>query len=373
MATNGVYKTGDFSKLQKDNPGGFIEGGTFYASQSAFDSSRKPTSQEQVTPYLNGLQNSLLSGFNTPATRTSSTEGVYKSGDFAQLQRDNPSGFVEGGVFYASQKAFDNSQGGNTSTTPSTSSSILEQLHGGQKAPELINRVETQKQMMADAGVSEIEQSLNTVKDQIRMEQDLIRKARGIEEGKPVPMGVIQGRISEQERVANTRIDELGREQSRLTDELNTKYNIINNTMNLMGLDYQDAVAAYDSNYRQNLDVYNVISGIRRDEQNALQHQQSVASANLTTLMNMVTSGNLDYSSLGEDQQLMITKLEMQAGIPLGTMANVQMNLKDSIVFNTSSNGITQIGIRQADGTIRVMVHQPRQKLILLLDIHLHK
>ena len=301
-----VYKSGDFGALQKANPGGFIEGGVFYASQNAFDASNKPKSQEQVTPYLNNFQNSLLNSANTPATRVP------------------------------------------------TAAELKSELAPATPAPAALNRLAEFEKLLGQQGTADLEKGLNSIKDQIRQEQDLIRKARGIEEGKPVPLGVIQGRVSEQERVANTRIDELGREQSRITDELNTKYNLINTVMNFMGLDYNDAVQRYDKEYTQNLAVFNTITGLEENAKDGIKYQQSIASANLTTLMNTIKTGNLDYGSLSEDQQLMINKLEIQAGMPMGTIASVRMSPDANIVFNSTSNGVTQIGIRESDGTIRV-------------------
>jgi len=274
-----------------------------------------PTTKESVTPYLNDYQSSLYNASTAPETRIQSTEEV---------------------------KA---------------------QLTAGLVKPEPLNRVAEFEKLRTDQGVADTEKSLATLKDQITAEQDMLRQQRGIEEGKPVPMGVISGRISEEERVANVRLDALGRQQARLVDELNTKYNVINTYMNFKGLDYQDAVQAYDTEYKQNLQIYDIIAGQRKEARSAYEYDQNSAKANLQVYMNAITSGNLTYNDMDDSQKLMVNKLEIQSGLPVGFISNLQMSAKDRImgisedktqawVLDENNNmKIIQTGLRSSGGS----------------------
>ena len=226
--------------------------------------------------------------------------------------------------------------------------------------PEPLNRVEQWETLRTTYGVADLEKSLTTLKDQITAEQDALREQRGIEEGKPVPMGVISGRITEEERVANVRLDQLGRQQARVVDELNTKYNVINQVMTLTGLDYNDAVKRYETEFDMNIKMYDLIAGARKEARSAYEYDQTAAKANLQIYANAAISGNIDYASLDPAQKLMISKLEVQSGLPVGFISSIKKDPKADILFTTSNEGITQVGFRNADGSISVQSYGTR-------------
>jgi hypothetical protein len=243
-------------------------------------------------------------------------------------------------------------------------------------APEAINRVDTRAALTSEYGVSDLEASLADLKSQ---EADLVaslRQQTAGERGKPVATNVIAGRVGEAERAAAERLDVITRQKNSVVDELNTKYSIINTYMQDMTLDYNDAVARYDKEFANNMSMYSVILGQQQfaistslDVQkanisNAMQtaqlneqvksRQEAAARSNLQILVNAVTAGNLTYSSMSNDTKLMVTKLEIQSGLPVGTISSLQMSAKDSILFTNTNEGVTQVGIRGADGNISV-------------------
>jgi len=226
--------------------------------------------------------------------------------------------------------------------------------------PEDLNRVEKFEELRTDQGVEALETTLNDLKAQEEQAYANLRIRKAGEEGKPVAMGVISGRITEVEKQERENLDFIQRQKARVVDELNTKYNVINMYMNFYGLDYQDSVNRYNTEFQQNLDMYQIIIGRQDAQMEAWEKDRANASANLTLMMNAITAGNLDYGSMSADQKVQIAKLEAQAGIPVGTMASVKMDADANIVFTTSNEGVTQIGIRNADGTISVQKYGER-------------
>lgn len=221
-------------------------------------------------------------------------------------------------------------------------------------APALINRNAELAKMRTEYGVADQEQQLTDLKASEREIQGMLDKQRFTEKGKPVAMGVISGRIGQEEQTAMTRLDQLTRQKATVIDNLNTSYSVINSYINNMGLDYADASAKYNTDLNNNMKMYDIILGQQSEARTAASEARKIASANLTTMMNAVTSGNLNYSSLSNDDKLMINKLEVQSGMPVGLMSSLKISPKDQIVFQSTDNGITQIGIRNQDGTISV-------------------
>jgi hypothetical protein len=132
-----------------------------------------------------------------------------------------------------------------------------------------------------------------------------------------------------------------------MVDELNTRYNIIKTMIDYMGLDYNDAVAAYDREYSQNLQIYQQI--VTEDNE-----AKASARANLTTMANLITSGNMNFNQLDSSQRLMINKLEVQAGLPIGFTSSLQMSPEDKILFTSTNGGITQVGMVNQQGGVTV-------------------
>jgi hypothetical protein len=265
--------------------------------QNQTSTAKPPTSSDQVTPYLNEFQNEVYQTKVNPEQRMTELK--------TQL----------------------------APTTP---------------APTTLNRVEEFEKLRTTQGVADLEKTLTDLKaqeDQLYAER---RQQKTAERGKTVPMGVIEGRISEEERTYLERVDYLGRQVARTTDELNTKYNVINTYINYMGLDYQDAVAAYDKEYAINFKVYDLVKGEQAAERSAYEYDTTAAKANLQIMMNAITNGNISYSNLSANDKLAIQKLEIQAGFPVGTMSNLQMSPKDKIL--AFSEDKTQAIVVGADG-----------------------
>jgi hypothetical protein len=226
--------------------------------------------------------------------------------------------------------------------------------------PALINRNAEMETLREKFGVADLEGLVTDLKAQ---EQEVIAQNRILtagERNKPVAMNVIEGRVSEAERAASERLDAIGRQKARAVDELNTNYSIINQYMTNIGLDYNDAVQRYDSEFEKNVAMYNIVTNRQDKARDAFESDRAAASANLTTMVNLITNGNMDLSSLSTDDQLMLTKLEVQAGLPIGFMSSVKMDPKANVLFTTSNDGVTQIGFKNPDGTVSVQSYGTR-------------
>lgn len=265
-----------------------------------------PNSTEEVSPYLNNIQNSAYDAFsNAPEVKVQTMDEIK--------------GIV----------------------TP----------EGG--APSAISRVEKFEELKLSQGVADLETTLNDLKAQ---EDDLnaaFRQQKTAERGKTVPMNVIEGRISEEERTYLEQQDYLGRQKSRVIDELNTKYNGINMYMNYYGLDYQDAVDKYDKEFDRNLSMYSIVLDQEKLKVDQWYKDQAIATTNLQMYMNAITAGNMNYSSLSGEQKMMISKLEAQSGMPQGFVSGLQIAPQDTIM--SFSGDKTQMMVLGSDGNFKVV------------------
>jgi hypothetical protein len=262
-----------------------------YIAQEQAKPLATPSSPDQVTPYLNAYQQDLLKTSQAPEVRIPAV-GELK-----------------------------------TALAPTT------------PYPTPLKRVEELGRLQTEYGVSDLEARLKGLKAQEDEAIAALRIQTHTEEGKPVPLNVIAGRVSEATRQAQENLDFIGRQKSRVVDELNTKYNVINQIMTLQGLDYNDAVKRYETEFNISLKMYDLIAGARREARSAYEYDQTAARANLQIYANAAISGNVDYTSLGVDQKLMISKLEIQSGLPIGFISSIKKDPKANIIANWESEG----------------------------------
>lgn len=199
--------------------------------------------------------------------------------------------------------------------------SIVQNIEPDIAKPEPLKRADEYEKLRTEMGVADLETSLNDLKAQLEEQYAIRRQRTQSAEGKPVAMGVIAGRVGEIERQENERIDAIGRQINVIGDQLNTKYNVISTYMNFMGLDYQDAVTAYNTEYNRNLDIYKLVDS-------ELDEQKASAKANLQIFQNAILSGNVSFNSLSGDQKSFISKLEAQSGLPIGFTASLKPDEK---------------------------------------------
>lgn len=275
-------------------------------AQSGFIAPDRPTSANGVTPYLNKFQNNAYATDGRPDIKIP------------------------------------------------TLSELKTELAPSVERPELIDRAGKFEELRKEQGLEALEQTLVEIKAEEEKVYATLRQRKALAEGKPVATGVIAGRVGEIEKQERENLDFVQRRKSRVIDELNMKYNVVNTYMNFFGLDYQDAVKRYDTEFSQNVDMYKIVTGRQDAALDQYNKDRANASANLTMIMNAASAGNIDYASMSEDQKVMISKLEAQAGMPLGTMSSIRKDPDADILFTTSDNGVTQVGFRNADGTIRV-------------------
>lgn len=270
----------------------------------------------QNTSLLGKLQGSTQQKAPAPMTQTSQTAKPTSSGDLSSYLKDYQSNIY------------------SASSSPELRESIIKQLEPTDIAkPTPLNRVQEFETMRNQMGVTGLETTLNDLKAQLETEYATKRARTQDAMGKPVAMGVIAGRVGEVERQEAERIDTIGRQINTISDQLNTSYNVINTYMNFMNMDYQDATKAYDDAYNRNLQVYKLV-----DEE--VDEQKATAKANLQTFQNAILAGNLNYSSLPSSQKALITKLEVQSGLPAGFTQMLKPNEK--VIYS---------GTRESGGT----------------------
>jgi len=186
-------------------------------------------------------------------------------------------------------------------------------------------------------GVQGLETSIN---EYDALEQDIqarLRERVDIEEGKPVAMNVIEGRVGETEKQEFRRLDEIGRAKQRAVNQLQSANDAIENIMTFRKMDYDVASDRYDKEFAQNLQLFNVIQGVAEFASSERRADENSARANLQIIYNSIQDGNTDVATVDDATKTKISKLELQAGLPQGFYQNIQAEKPDAKVLSTTT------------------------------------
>lgn len=213
---------------------------------------------------------------------------------------------------------------------------ILKTITGGQVPPTPPSLSELYTKLTSEGGVTELEQQLNDLTNQEQTIMGMSEARQLNAEGGAVSLGVIGGRQGEIERQTQQQLQTLGRIKSYVADQLKTKYTMISTIMDLTKSDYQLTKDAYDTKFNQAIQVINTLQTAQRDADTQAQRQQDNARANLQIIANSVTDGTSKFSDLSPESKAMVSKLEAQAGLPIGFTSTLKSKVPDAEIVSTT-------------------------------------
>lgn len=195
-------------------------------------------------------------------------------------------------------------------------------LGGGEEAPAF-NAESKLASLRTQYGIDDLETQMADFDKQVKDLEAAVRIQTIDEQGKPVAMGVIGGRINEVQRQAMEKMDFLNRQKSYVADQLKTKYGVVDQIMKAAQLDYTNATDKYNTEYAQNLQAINLMRGIEEAAKTDQEKEIDNARANLQVIYNNIANGAMDVTTLNDQQKILINKLESQSGLPPGTMSSM--------------------------------------------------
>lgn len=210
-------------------------------------------------------------------------------------------------------------------------------------------------------GITALEEMVTTLRNDYRGWEAMGRERRNIAMNQQVSMDVIGGRTSEIDRQTNEQLDAIGRQIQYAVDMQTAAMNTVQMIMQFEQVDYQNAFNSYKAQFDAKLSTYTLKKDLEQQlwdrDMAEKQFQQQVAFANLSILAEMAANGSYNYDGLSPEQRMQITKMETQAGLPVGFLSKIQPPPQSKIISTstyTDADGYEYFvsAIMNADGTI---------------------
>ena len=240
--------------------------------------------------------------------------------------------------------------------------SLMEQVRGAvepdQPEPDAPDYEESLRDLRIEYGIDPLETQLNGFNSELEALYAQRSARIQAERDKTVATNVIAGRVSEVERNENERIAALERSIKTVTDQLNTKYSVVNSLMDAKQLDYTTAVQSYDAEMEANIALYNAARGIedslKTDDQRAVDNARSSAEI----LINGYAGAGLTFDQLSPTQQSTLTKLSVESGFDPGfyqQMLSTSEEVQSEIHTHVISDDKQFVTILYKNGTTAVI------------------
>lgn len=205
-------------------------------------------------------------------------------------------------------------------------------------------------------GVDSLETQLDDLKLQEQEIYDTMKARRTAEKGKTVATNVIEGRISEAEAQENERLSVIQRSIKNVSDQLNTKYKLIDSLMSAKQLDYNSAVAAYDKEMSNNISIFNAAKNIEESQKSELERAQDNARASAQIALNAYASAGLSFDDLSDTDKSTLTKLGVQSGLGSNFFTSVLTSSSGKQILTTVvSADDTKATIIYKDGSTKTI------------------
>lgn len=207
------------------------------------------------------------------------------------------------------------------------------------EAPTAPKMLETYQSLTSDGTVTALEKSIVDLKAEREAELAQLRTNKAAEMDKPVAENIVAGRVNEQTRIAQEKVDFLNRQITTASDELTMRYKSIETIMKYTQQDFENAKSTYDTQFNQAMSIMTQARGIQQDQISAEDKAQDNARANLQIYVNAITSGNLNVNDLPAETRASLNGMELAAGLPMGFVENLSIDSKSQILHINDSTG----------------------------------
>jgi len=173
-------------------------------------------------------------------------------------------------------------------------------------------------------GVTAMESDLDALQKEYADMEAITRQRLQYQTDQPVAMNVISGRMTEVQRQQKERLDYLGREIQYRNDMIQTANSAISMIMNAKQMDYGVARQQWEDGVNAAKGLLQEFGAMRQAEMDDANARRDDARAVLTTYYNNLTEGTMSVTDMAPSEMAQVAKLEMQAGMPIGTFANLR-------------------------------------------------
>src|SRR3990167_651798 len=202
-------------------------------------------------------------------------------------------------------------------------------------------------QIRSQQGISALEDDdvgLETEKGEV---EAAFREFQAKQRGEAIPMGIITGRISEEERNFRERIDFIERRQRVIQMKIKNKQSFISDYMGFSEKDYDEARDEYEFEFNKAIQVQTAYQNYKNAEEQSENRVRDDARATLNTMNNLIANSGVDFDQFISGDPAFssrLSELEAMAGMPIGSFetfprSKPKANLLSTTVQDTADGG----------------------------------
>jgi len=210
-------------------------------------------------------------------------------------------------------------------------------------APTAPNLAADYTRLRQESGLNGLESQITALKSDISSKTNALTAGLnkiGGQSGVAEVLGRQQEQLSQQQ---SQELNSLNTTLSTLGDIYSNALNNINTIMGFKQTDYANASQEYNQAYNRAITAQQLVMSAEERMDSKNNQLRDDARANLTVMQNMIKDSGQSWDNVDINTKLNIQKLEMQAGMPPGTMQEFSRSLPKANLLATQ-NGVDEAG-----------------------------
>ena len=238
--------------------------------------------------------------------------------------------------------------------------------------------------------VDPLESQLSSVNRQITDLMTLADKALRDEEKAMAPTAVIRLKQQRMGAEFNQKLTAFNLQRKTIIDELNSKYDTINNIMQLKKKDYRMARDDYEREFNRQLTLYRLLTDekewqYKQDIRQIEREDQAAERTRRTALANWQVTSDIiqenlrlgilpSFAELPEEVKISLRELELQAGLPAGFTENTigltrEVDPERRVIHRAVWPDKSKVTVMYDDGTSRIIDTGIPPEAVPLVDL----
>jgi hypothetical protein len=222
-------------------------------------------------------------------------------------------------------------------------------------APDFAEIYNTERERL---GLDTLEENIATLTAERREVEARLRQRTNAEEGKTVPLNVIQGRVDETTRQERENIDFFSREIEYQSALANNAYNAIDTIVSLTEKTYDAARTSYNDEFNQRKSMFDVAVTLEDREFDRNADLAADARANGEIIVNTAVASGKTFVDLDTATQLSLQKMGVQSGLGRNFFENMfeaAANQGKEILTHVTASDKNSVTVVYKDGSTDII------------------
>lgn len=212
-------------------------------------------------------------------------------------------------------------------------------LTDGLEQPDLPSFADRYQELRTEGGLADLEAQLNTLDKEEADIQARLRVRTNAEEGKPVALNVIEGRVTEATRQERENLEFIQRQKNYVSNQIQSKTAVIETIMNLEKMDFEFAESRYQNQFEQRKSTISLGLQVQEYQDDLEKDKIENARANGEIFVDTLVKSGKTSTDITASQDAQLRRWGLETGLG----SDFFFNMIDAVQAESDSEILTHV------------------------------